>query len=188
MHCVVVLRCGLLVTVCWCCGVGRAAVQVACRHDGVILGWSGPHPGCVNDNMIWQRTPLPLPAGATIFGDAAYVGAAHCVPPFKRPRGGELTYEQCRYNRAVPWWRSTIEHMFSSIKHFGVLRDVFRARLNASGLGKARAAFGLLLHVANAYTRTHPRRDLGQSAARLLDVLRAMDEKHARTGEIDGTL
>jgi hypothetical protein len=120
------------------------------------------------------------------------VGCDRVIPPFKKPPGGTLAFEQLRYNRAIQWWRSTIEHVFGAIKHFGILRSVFRGRLSAkgpqqpSGLMRITAAFGLLLQCYNVHTRVSPRRDLFVSTARLIDILTAMDVKH-NAGELDGT-
>lgn len=159
------------------------------RHDGQVIGWSGPHPGCIHDAKLWELHPIPLPDGASIFGDAAYVGSAQCVPPFKRPAGGPLSYEQLRHNRAVQWYRSGIEHVFGAIKHFAILRDVFRGRLSNgdTGLKRITAAFTVLLHCLNAHVRVVPRRHLGDSTNRLLAVLTEMDTKHAAGEAVDGT-
>lgn len=162
--------------------------QVISRHDGTVHSWSGPHCGCIHDSRIWAQTPLPLPAGCTVFGDAAYVSSECVIPPFKRVPKKALTFEQLRFNRAVQWYRSTIEHVFGSIKHFAILRDTFRCRLNdKTGLPRIKAAFCVLLHVSNRHIRIVPRRDLILTTARLVDVLYRMDEQHEKTGVVDGT-
>jgi hypothetical protein len=56
-----------------------------------------------------------------------------------------------------------------------------------TGLRRIKAAFAVLLNVSNCHIRVVPRRDLVISTARLIDVLHAMDEKHAVDGIVAGT-
>jgi hypothetical protein len=66
-----------------------------------------------------------------LIGDSSFQGlkqeGLELRIPHKKPRSGELSEEQKKYNRELARIRARIEHVFGCLKRFRVLRDVFRS-------------------------------------------------------------
>lgn len=74
-----------------------------------------------------------IPEGFTLYQDTGYVGyrpGENTIMPIKKPKGGELTEEQKKYNRSVSSLRVRVEHHIGSAKILKVLREECRLRKN----------------------------------------------------------
>jgi len=73
-------------------------------HNLLIVDYSLGHPGSVHDASAFQSTHLYeehadlLPDGHWIWADSAYPLEQWCIPPFKKPRNGQLTKNQKTFN------------------------------------------------------------------------------------------
>lgn len=59
---------------------------------------TGPHAGVRSDIEIFRGAKPPLDHNELGLGDKAYYGDDDVEPPFKKPKGGELTAYQENYN------------------------------------------------------------------------------------------
>ncbi len=102
-----------------------------------ILAVSDTVPGTIHDKKLFEVDPhlLYLPEQAMGMGDLGYQGTDGLNPrlkmvlPQKKPPGRELTKAEKANNKAISSIRVRVEHPFSYLKHFNILRDSFRGRL-----------------------------------------------------------
>lgn len=94
------------------------------RHDKTVF----------EDSWIYTR----IPKHAQALGDSAYQGVDH---PFlrlitlqKKPPGGVLTDREKANNNTLSAIRVRVEHPFAYLKHFNILSQVFRSRIQRADL------------------------------------------------------
>jgi len=124
--------------------------QVICASNGMPLFWSGPHAGVISDIRCYRMYGPVLAADEALLGDKAYYGSEELIPPYKKPRGGELTADQRDYNlihgctrgsaclvcitshACVPrsWYRAGVEHCYSQCKKFGMIGQIYRGQVS----------------------------------------------------------
>ena len=102
-----------------------------------ILAISDSVEGKRSDKKLFADDPnlLMFPKGSVGMGDKAYQKAQELSPyitmviPKKKPPGKELTEEEKANNRAISSIRVRVEHPFSYLKHFNILSQRFRGRI-----------------------------------------------------------
>lgn len=103
-----------------------------------ILAVSDTVEGKRHDKRLLEDDPLflKIPPGATGVGDSAYQGVTEEHPflklviPKKKPPGGALTEEEKTVNTTISSVRVLVEHPIAWLKHFNVLNQRFRNRLD----------------------------------------------------------
>lgn len=80
-----------------------------------IAAVSATFPGSVHDKKVFDRTRVAIPAGATGYGDTAYLGTG-LTTPRRKPRKGQLTARQKVGNRRVGRKRVVVEHGIGKMK------------------------------------------------------------------------
>jgi hypothetical protein len=80
-----------------------------------IAAVSPTFPGSVHDKKVFDRTRVVIPAGATGYGDTAYLGTV-LTTPRRKPRGGSLTPRQRAGNRRVGRKRVVVGHGIGKMK------------------------------------------------------------------------
>lgn len=108
-------------------------------------GWWWPRPGNTADAKAWRDSGLAAHCeGVTVLGDGAYINTGLIVPHRKRPgrpllRGEEEDNAQHRKVRA------RVEHTFSRMKSYKILRD---CRQRGDGLHHAVQAVARMHNLA----------------------------------------
>jgi hypothetical protein len=113
--------------------------QVVIDTRGRIEAVSESVPGSTHDLTLLVSSGVlggggGLGEGEGAVMDKGYVGAGNhypsvpVVPPFKKPRKGELSDEQRGHNREVARHRIVAEHTMAQLNRFTVLRQVFRGK------------------------------------------------------------
>ena len=100
-------------------------------HNLRFIDYSLGHTGSAHDSYAFQSTCISsdhrafLPPGEWIWADSAYPVRPWCVPPFKKPRNGELSQDQKRFNYRLSTVRVRAEHAISLLKGgFQSLREL----------------------------------------------------------------
>ncbi len=107
-----------------------------------ILAISNSVAGTIHDKKLFEATPQLsyLPDNAIGMGDLGYQGTDDLSPqlkmilPQKKPPGKELTDTEKANNKAISSIRVRVEHPFSYLKHFNILSQKYRGRLNQQNL------------------------------------------------------
>ncbi len=107
-----------------------------------ILSVSDSVAGTIHDKKLFEQDPhlLYLPENSVGLGDLGYMGTDDLNPrlkmilPQKKPPGKELTDTGKVNNRALSSIRVRVEHPFSYMKHFNILSQKFRGKLNQQNL------------------------------------------------------
>lgn len=109
-------------------------VNMVVNNLGAPIFWS-LNLGVPHDLTVWRRDHPPLAADEHVLGDAAYAcrGEPHLVAPYKHDGGRTLTPAQEAFNRALQWYRSTVEHSFAYLKRFTILAGTYRGQLSRVG-------------------------------------------------------
>lgn len=102
-----------------------------------ILAVSDTYSGRIHDKTIFEEDPLTLrlPPNSTAMADLGYQGTQNINPhlkiimPQKKPPLKELTAEQKQVNKTISSIRVVVEHPFSYLKHFGILAQKYRGRI-----------------------------------------------------------
>lgn len=102
-----------------------------------ILAVSATVKGTIHDKKLFEQDPLllHLPENSTGMGDLGYQGTERLNPhlkmilPQKKPKGSDLTDGQKQNNKAISQIRVRVEHPLSYLKHFGILYQKFRGRI-----------------------------------------------------------
>jgi len=102
-----------------------------------ILAVSATQKGTIHDKKLFEEDPLllHLPEHSTGMGDLGYQGTEELNPhlkmilPQKKPPGQNLTDSQKANNKAISGIRVRVEHPLSYLKHFGILYQKFRGRI-----------------------------------------------------------
>jgi len=111
-------------------------MQATVSVDGQVQAVSASVPGTTSDLELLDQSGVieqlePTQAAGL---DKGYVGVDKRPPehafevPFKKPRGGDLTQEQQRYNSALSKARIVVEHLFGRMSYFGAVYQVYRHR------------------------------------------------------------
>jgi len=86
--------------------------------------------GAVHGFGLFRRSGVRLAEDTLLVADKGYLGIqslhAFSVTPLKKPRGGELTPEQKRFNRSVSAFRMRVEHVNRRIKRFKMFQCRYR--------------------------------------------------------------
>lgn len=107
-----------------------------------ILTVSDTAEGTIHDKKLLENDPLLLylPENSVGLGDLGYMGTADLnsrlkmILPQKKPPGKDLTDTEKLNNKAISSIRVRVEHPFSYMKHFNILSQRFRGRLNQQNL------------------------------------------------------
>jgi hypothetical protein len=90
-----------------------------------IAAVSATFPGSAHDKKVFDRTRVVIPAGATGYGDTAYLGTGLTTPRRKPPKG-HLTPRQKAGNRRVGRKRVAVEHGIGKMKVWRVAAERWR--------------------------------------------------------------
>jgi len=102
-----------------------------------ILAISNTHPGTSHDKKLFEQDPLILkaPEESVAMADSGYQGADGIQPflkvviPKRKPPGQELTEAEKANNQAISRVRVRVEHPISYLKHFNILSQKYRGRV-----------------------------------------------------------
>lgn len=88
--------------------------------------------GSKHDYTLFKETAPRCKPEVWYVADSGYQGLASrhlqtCLP-VKKPKGGTLSPEQKRHNRALSRFRITIEHVVRSLKVWRILKETYRNR------------------------------------------------------------
>ena len=101
-----------------------------CDDAQYICYLSPSFPGSYHDKTIADEFPILLPVGSVIKQDLGFIGhtpeAVIIEQPYKKPRGGELSFAQKLYNKLLSSTRIVVEHANSGIKRLRMLKDTIR--------------------------------------------------------------
>jgi DDE superfamily endonuclease len=90
-----------------------------------IAAVSATFPGSVHDKKVFDRAGVVIPAGATGYGDTAYLGTVLRTPR-RRPPKGQLTRRQRAGNRRVGRKRIAVEHGIGKLKVWRIAAERWR--------------------------------------------------------------
>jgi DDE superfamily endonuclease/Helix-turn-helix of DDE superfamily endonuclease len=82
----------------------------------IEIGNRGPK----SDISIFREQQEKFEEGQVFEGDKAYIGEANIKTPHKKPKGGELTFEQKEENKKFSSNRIFVEHVINVIKIFRI--------------------------------------------------------------------
>jgi hypothetical protein len=134
-------------------------VQCVITGDGAFVWFSDPIPASRHDVRAMRESNLSqfLAPNEKIFADTGYLGLNYCITPVRRPRNGELTREEARYNQEIQNVRRRIEQSFGTVKSkFAILRDPYRHEkaLYKNLFGLCLALYNLTIFEPLATTRS----------------------------------
>ena len=97
-----------------------------------IKGLSPTVEGKRHDKKLADEQDLNFPPGSKLWQDTGYQGYAppgvETFQPTKKPKGRDLTPEECAANAAISSERIGVEHSIGGVKVFRIVHDVFRNR------------------------------------------------------------
>lgn len=107
-----------------------------------ILSVSETVEGKRHDKQLAVDDPslYTIPPGATLMADSGYLGLdkentrMKLVTPYKKPRGKPLLDFQKQNNKQISSIRVRVEHPFSWMKHFHILKHQFRGRIKQADI------------------------------------------------------
>ena len=88
----------------------------------VVVGKPGPK----SDINICRESLKKFDDKQRLSGDKAYVGEEQIKTPHKKPRNGELTSQQKKYNKLLSSNRIFVEHVIRLVKIFKIAGERFR--------------------------------------------------------------
>lgn len=95
-----------------------------------IKGLSPTVEGKRHDKKLADDQDLNFPPGSKLWQDTGYQGYAppgvEIFQPAKKPKGRDLTPEECTINAAISSERIGVEHSIGGVKVFRIVHDVFR--------------------------------------------------------------
>lgn len=105
-----------------------------------ILAISKTAQGKMHDKKLAEDDPLwlTIPPGSIGMGDLGYQAMDQINPfvkfitPYKKPKGKDLSDFQKQNNKQISSIRVRSEHPFAFMKHFNILSNKLRIRLNAN--------------------------------------------------------
>ena len=92
----------------------------------VVVGKPGPK----SDINICRESLKKFDDKQRLSGDKAYLGEEQIRTPHKKPRNGELTSEQKKYNKLLSSNRIFVEHVIRLVKIFKIAGERFRLNYN----------------------------------------------------------
>ncbi len=107
--------------------------QISTRDGKTLNTVSKSYPGKTHDKKIYDKTRLEIPPDSKGIGDTGYIGTI-LTQPIKKKKGQIRTKAQKKYNRKISQLRIKAEHAIATMKHFRVVRDVFRNTRNSHNL------------------------------------------------------
>ena len=124
-------------------------IQVCCDALGRIVWFSGPHPGSRGDSTLWKKWgPRSFVGQELGLADGAYSGNYRLVAPFRKPPGKPLPPRKERYNVLHSFFRARIEHVFSRLWPFGLVKHIWRGK-GTEGACQLQRRMTVLLHFLN---------------------------------------
>lgn len=114
-------------------------IEVTADDKGIIRSVSGTHPGREHDFSIYKRKKNrhKFP-GIPEKADSGYQGIhkikKNAEIPHKKPKGGQLSPEQKKFNRELAKKRIKVENVIREIKIFRVVSDIYRNRRRGHGI------------------------------------------------------
>ena len=100
-----------------------------------ILFLSDTYPGSVHDKRMADANPYSLPENSWLLQDLGFLAfsleGVETLTPFKKPKGGQLTPAQKRYNQRSASLRIRIEHVICSVKRCRIVKEICRLRIPA---------------------------------------------------------
>lgn len=88
--------------------------------------------GARHDFSLYKHSKASLPAAIECLADSGYQGLLelheNSRTPFKKPKGGELTAEQKKFNKVLASERVIVEHIIRHLKIFRILSERYRNR------------------------------------------------------------
>ena len=93
---------------------------------GIIIHYSGPHIGTMNDAKMVQLYPPNFKWWEWGIGDGAFEETPHIMVKIQQPDGGVLTKGDVAVNTVFNYWRLRIEHLMADIKKPDLLSGVYR--------------------------------------------------------------
>ncbi|MFJ8391008.1 transposase [Streptomyces sp. NPDC094438] len=113
----------------------------------LVVAVGRPLPGNRNDCRAFRESGVDRAVkNAPLLGDGGYPGCGAIIP-HRKPRGGEITDEQEAENAVHRQARARVEHVFSRMKNWKVLRD---CRLKGDGVHQAMLGIARLHNLALA--------------------------------------
>ncbi len=114
-------------------------IEITADGKGRIHSVSGTHPGKVHDFNIYKgkknRHKFPgVPEKADIGYQGIHKIKKNAEIPYKKPKGGELSPEQKKFNRELSKKRIKVENVIRDIKIFRVVSDTYRNRRRGHGI------------------------------------------------------
>jgi hypothetical protein len=104
--------------------------------------------GRKHDFRFFKESALHIREEIEAQTDTGFIGIKklhkNSVLPHKKPKGGELTKEQKRENRAISRERVSNEHAIGFVKRFRILTERYRGRRKGFGL-----RFNLIAGICN---------------------------------------
>jgi DDE superfamily endonuclease len=105
--------------------------QVVVAPDGELMHVSPTVPGAQHDKKLYDESGVGgyLDEDEAMMGDSGFQGIQHQHPailPHKKPKAGELTDDQKKYNRRVSRVRVVVENTIAQIKTFRVMAEIYR--------------------------------------------------------------
>lgn len=109
-------------------------LNLVCNNIGAPIFWS-LNLGVPHDLTVWRRDHPPLDADEHVLGDAAYCcrDEPWLLAPYKHTGGRALSEAEEAFNRALQWYRSTVEHVFGYLKRFQILAGTYRGQVSRIG-------------------------------------------------------
>jgi len=98
-----------------------------------IISVSKKFKGKTHDKKMYDKTDVKKPPGVKGKGDQGYVGTDLEIP-HKKPKNGELTTEQKKYNRKLSSERICVEHAIGKMKIWRILAEKYRHKLSSHSI------------------------------------------------------
>jgi hypothetical protein len=100
-----------------------------------VLYLSGTQEGRASDKRIADFANYQLPEGSVLLQDLGFqaftVAEVEVVEPVKKPRGGELSDEHKKQNKAHAARRVRMEHAISGVKRLRIVKERIRLHRGA---------------------------------------------------------
>ena len=133
----------------------RLKNNLLCDDSRLVLYLSPTEPGSVHDKAIADLYPIELPDGSVLRQDLGFLGhrpeGVNIEQPFKKPKGGELTFSQKLYNQMLASTRVVVEHTNSGVKRLRIIKDTLR--IHSSDFRDTVMLVGCALHNFRTFFR-----------------------------------
>ena len=104
--------------------------NLLCDENQYVHYLSPTELGSVHDITIAKEYPITLPSKSVLRLDLGFIGleisGTTIEIPFKKPRGGELTFSQKLYNKMLSSCRVVVEHANSGVKRLKIVKEKIR--------------------------------------------------------------